>query len=121
MLIAMAVGMVVLEPVWALTFDALAWSGVLDRLDVHAMVMASDMSIPMVLWMRLRSGTWAGSGRMSASMFAPFSVLLVPFWAGAVSGDAMFVAAHVLMLPCMAFALVRSHRVGQAGPPAGQG
>jgi hypothetical protein len=53
-------------------------SGVLDRLDVQAVVMAADMSVAMMLWMRLRSGTWAGAGLMSASMLAPF-VLLVPF------------------------------------------
>ncbi len=120
MLVAMAVGMVVVDPVWAWTFDALGRSGVLDRPDVHAMVMAADMSVAMVLWMRLRSGTWTGAGLMSASMFVPFVVLLVPFWAGVLSGDAMLVAGHVLMVPCMAFAVVRCHRAGHAGRPAGQ-
>jgi hypothetical protein len=120
MLLAMAVGMVVLDPVWAWMFDALGRSGVLDRPDVNAMVMAADMSVAMVLWMRLRSGTWAGTGLMSASMFAPFVVLLVPLWAGVLSGDAMLVTEHVLMLPCMAFAVARCHRAAHAGRPAGQ-
>ena len=120
MLGAMAVGMVVLDPVWAWTFDALGWSGVLDRPDVHAIVIAANMSITMVLWMRVRSGTWAGAGLMVASMFTPFVVLLVPFWAGVLAGDAMLVAGHVLMLPCMAFVVVRCHRARHAVRPAGQ-
>ena len=80
MLVAMAVGMVVLDPVWAWTFDALGRSSILDRPDVQAMVMAADMSIAMVLWMRLHSVTWTGAGLMSASI-VPVVVLLVPFWA----------------------------------------
>jgi flagellar biosynthetic protein FliP len=115
MLVAMAVGMVVLDQVWAWTFDGLGWPGILDRPDVHAMVMAADMSVAMVLWMRLRSRTWAGAGLITASMFVPFVVLLVPFWAGALSGEAMLMAGHVLMLPCMAVAMVRGHRAGHTG------
>jgi hypothetical protein len=39
---------------------------------------------------------------MSASMYLPFVVLLVPFWAGAISEHALMTWGHVLMLPAMA-------------------
>lgn len=120
MLVAMAVGMLVLDPVWAWMFDRLGRSGVLDRPDVHAMVMAADMSVAMALWMRFRSRRWAGAGLMTAAMFVPFVVLLVPFWAGVISGNAMLMAGHALMLPCMVVAMIRSHRAGHADHPVRQ-
>lgn len=43
MVVAMVLGMVVLGMLWP--------SGWLVRPDVHALVMATDMTIPMVLWM----------------------------------------------------------------------
>jgi len=119
--VAMTVGMLGLDPVWAWTFDRLGCSGVLDRADVHAMVMAADMSVAMALWMRFRSRRWAGAGLMTAAMFVPFVVLLVPFWAGVISGDAMLMAGHVLALACMVVAMVRVHRASHAHHPVRQG
>jgi hypothetical protein len=43
---------------------------------------------------------------MSASMYLPFVVLLVPFWAGAASGGAVMTWGHVLMFPAMALAML---------------
>ena len=36
----------------------------------------------------------------------PFLVLLVPFWAGAITADALMTWGHVLMLPAMAAVLL---------------
>ena len=81
MVVAMVVGMVVLGPI-----EALLWPGLDDRVDVHAMVMATNMAVAMAAWMRFRGHSWPSIAEMSAAMYVPFAVLLVPYWVGAVSG-----------------------------------
>ena len=100
MLVAMVVGMVALGPL-----EALVWPGLDDRVDVHAIVMATNMAIGMGAWMRFRRHSWPAVLEMSAAMYVPFAVLLVPYWVGAVSGSFLFTAGHVLMLPAMALAM----------------
>ena len=100
MVVAMVVGMVVLGPV-----ESLVWPGLDDRVDVHAVVMATNMAVAMAAWMRFRGHAWPAIVEMSAAMYVPFAVLLVPYWAGAVSGSFLFTAGHVLMLPAMALAM----------------
>ena len=46
--------------------------------------MATNMAVGMGAWMRFRGHSWRGIAEMSASMYVPFAVLLVPFWAGAI-------------------------------------
>lgn len=105
MLVAMVVGMVVLDPVWGLVVAA----DVLARGDVAAMVMATDMTVGMSLWMWFRRHPRREVVEMGAAMYAPFLVLLGPFWAGWVSASALLVAGHVLMLPAMVL-VMRRHR-----------
>ncbi len=100
MVVAMVVGMGVLGPL-----EALLWPGVDDRVDVHAVVMATNMAVAMAAWMRFRGHSWPAIVEMSAAMYVPFAVLLVPYWAGAVSGSFLLTAGHVLMLPAMALAM----------------
>jgi hypothetical protein len=45
-------------------------------------------------------------GGMSAVMYLPLLVLLVPFWAGAITGGTLLVAGQLLMLPAMALAML---------------
>ena len=97
MVVAMLVGMLVLGPV-----EDLVWPGLTARADVGVMVMATNMAIGMGGWMRFRGHSWRAVAEMSASMYVPFLVLLVPFWAGAVGADALMTWGHVLMLPAMA-------------------
>ncbi|MGY1630534.1 hypothetical protein ACI784_02325 [Geodermatophilus sp. SYSU D01186] len=101
MVVAMIVGMVALGPV-----VGMLWPGWDDRVDVHAMVMATTMAIGMGAWMRFRGHSWRAITEMSAAMYVPFAVLLFPYWAGAVSGDLLFTAGHLLMLPAMALAML---------------
>ncbi len=97
MVVAMFAGMLVLGAV-----VALVWPGPIARADVGAMVMATNMAIGMGAWMRFRGHSWRGIAEMSAAMYAPFLVLLVPFWAGAIGEHALMTWGHVLMLPAMA-------------------
>ncbi|MHA6616847.1 hypothetical protein [Pseudonocardia sp. DLS-67] len=93
MVVAMVVGMVALAPLWP--------TGWVARPDVNAMSMAIDMTIAMALWMRIRRHSWPRTAEMSATMFLPFAVLLVPYWLGAISAMTVMVAAHVIMFPLM--------------------
>jgi putative intracellular protease/amidase len=102
MILAMAIGMLVLDPVWRLILPGSA-----ERIDLLAIVMATDMSIGMAVWMRVRRHGWASILEMTAAMYVPFLVLLVPYWAGAISGSTMMMGAHVLMVPAMLLAMLR--------------
>jgi hypothetical protein len=101
MVVAMLVGMVVLGPV-----EGLVWPDLTARADVGVLVMATNMAIGMGVWMRYRGHSWRGTAEMSASMYAPFLVLLVPFWAGAIGEHALMTWGHLLMLPAMAAAML---------------
>ena len=79
MVVAMVVGMVVLG--LALK-PLLGLSDLFERADLNALVMATNMTIGMSLWMRYRRHGWESIAEMGAAMYIPFAVLLVPFWAG---------------------------------------
>lgn len=46
---------------------------------------------------------------MCAAMYVPFLLLLPPYWLGALNGEALTTAGHILMLPAMLAAMLR-HR-----------
>jgi len=97
MVVAMLVGMLVLG-----ALHDLVWPGLTARADVGVLVMATDMALGMGAWMRFRGHSWRGVGEMTAAMYVPFLVLLVPFWAGALGEHALMAWGHVLMLAAMA-------------------
>ena len=110
MVIAMAVGMYALSPVWTFLLDAAGWSAFLDSPEAMAMVMATDMTIGMTAWMRFRGHSWRPCAEMGAAMYLPFLVLLPPMWAGLITSGGMLLWGHVLMLFAMAGAMaLRPH------------
>jgi hypothetical protein len=107
MLLAMGAGMLLLGPAWQAAYTALGIADVFTRPDVGALVMATNMTAGMSVWMRYRRHSWPAVGEMGAAMYVPFLILFVPFWAGALSGNALTIAGHLLMLPAMAVAMRR--------------
>jgi hypothetical protein len=101
MVVAMVAGMLALGPLWSL-----AWPGLADLPAAEALVMATNMTVAMVLWMWIRRHRWRGIAEMSAAMYLPFVVLLAPYWLGAISGAVLMTAGHVLMLPLMLVAMI---------------
>ena len=101
MVVAMLAGMLVLGPL-----EGVVWPALTARPDVGVLVMATNMSIGMGAWMRFRGHSWRGIAEMSAAMYVPFAVLLVPFWAGAIGEHALMTWGHVLMLPAMALVML---------------
>jgi hypothetical protein len=104
MVIAMAVGMA-LGPLWGLLLDPFGVE-LSSHPAPYAMVMATDMAIGMAVWMRIRGHNRRSIGEMSAAMYLPFVVLLVPYGLGYLSGDALTGAGHILMLPAMLIAML---------------
>ncbi len=117
MVAAMVAGMAILGPTSALIFTQLGWSDLLDYPVQATLVMATNMAIGMSAWMWYRGHTWVSTLEMAAVMYLPFVVLFFPLWVGALSGDTLLVAGHVLMLPAMVVAMLnrrdeytRNHR-----------
>jgi hypothetical protein len=110
MVIAMIAGMVALGPLWSL-----ASPGLESYPAASAMVMATDMTIGMVLWMRIRRHAWRPVVEMSAAMYLPFLLLLVPYWLGMVSGGVVMMGGHSLMIPFMLGAMLMRRREYSGG------
>jgi hypothetical protein len=102
MVAAMIVGMVALGPLWTLALNAAGTPGLLDRPELGALVMTTNMIIAMSAWMRYRGHRWAATAEMAAAMYLPFIVLLLPLWLGLLTPTGLVVAGHVLMLAGMA-------------------
>ena len=101
MVVAMILGMVALGPLWSL-----AWPELSGHSAPGAIVMATNMTVAMALWMRVRGHAWAPIAEMSVVMYAPFLALLVPYALGLVSGGTVMMAGHVIMFPLMLVAML---------------
>lgn len=113
MLVAMVVGMVLIGPLWPRVVPP----DLLARTDVAAGTMATGMSVAMAAWMWHRRHTAAAIGEMIAAMYAPFLILLLPWWFGLVPADAVLLGGHLLMVPAMVLAML--HRTGEYATPHG--
>jgi hypothetical protein len=101
MLLAMALGMVVLGGAMEGVLR-LAGSSLTDApAAVQAAVMAIDMTIPMAWWMRHRGHPRRHNVEMSASMIVPSAFAIVIHWIGLISSDTVMVLQHELMIPAM--------------------
>ncbi|GAB3416839.1 hypothetical protein GCM10027569_40180 [Flindersiella endophytica] len=108
MVVAMVVGMLVFEPVWETLASVIGPGAValLDRVDAGALVMATNMTLGMAIWMRVRGHGWAAVAEMGTAMYVPFILLLVPYWFGLLPGEVVTTGGHVLMLPAMLIAML---------------
>lgn len=106
MLAAMVVGMAVLGGAVSLVFWLLGQGDLLNPVPVRTILMATDMSIGMGLWMRHRGHAWSRVAEMSAAMYAPFLVLLGPYSAGLIGPGPVMGGGHLLMLVSMLAAML---------------
>lgn len=105
MIVAMMLGMCILgmafrgihTALFGGGFDA-AWR---QHTELAVFAMTFNMTLPMVLWMHHRSHTWERCGEMAGAMFLLALVVLVPFWAGAISSGVVLPLEMALMLPAM--------------------
>ena len=110
MVAAMAVGMLVLHPVWMFVLDAVGAAGLMRNPYTGALIMATNMTVAMSAWMKVRGHRWRPIAEMGAAMYVPFLVLFLPLALGLIGTGALMLWGHLLMLPAMAAAmLLRPH------------
>ena len=106
MVVAMAVGMVVLHPLWMFVLDAVGAAGLMHNPYSGALIMATNMTAAMAGWMKVRGHRWRPIVEMGAAMYVPFLVLFVPLSLGLIDRGALMLWGHMLMLPAMAVAML---------------
>ncbi|MFC0626435.1 hypothetical protein [Kribbella deserti] len=93
MLVAMVVGMALLDPLWQAILG--------DRIEITTLTMAVDMAIGMGVWMVYRGHGRRDLIEMSAAMIVPYLVLLVPFRLGWISAGDLEMGGHTAMIVAM--------------------
>jgi hypothetical protein len=78
-----------------------------QSIELLLLEMAFDMSVGMVVWMRIRGHGWPATLEMTASMFVPAIALFPLLWLGVVSDHSAMLVEHVVMLPLMALVMLR--------------
>jgi flagellar biosynthetic protein FliP len=68
---------------------------------VSALVMTATMTVPMVLWMRVRGHSWERSGEMGAVMAIPSLAIVALAVAGVISRGGLAGTVMEPMLPAM--------------------
>jgi len=107
MIMAMVVGMVVLGVAEAMLLDRVGWPETPARPETDALIMATNMIVPMAAWMRFRGHRWGAIAEMAVAMYLPFVALFAPLWLGVLSPTGLMVLGHVLMLFAMAAVMWR--------------
>jgi hypothetical protein len=101
MLIAMLVGMVALGGAIEGTL-ALAGGSLADAsASLAAVVIAVNMTVPMIWWMHYRGHPARHNVEMAASMVVPTAVVIALDWLGAIPSNSVIMAQHVVMVPAM--------------------
>jgi hypothetical protein len=110
MVVAMAVGMVALHPLWMFVLDAVGAAELMHNPYSGSLIMATNMTVAMSAWMKVRGHRWRPVLEMGAAMYLPFLVLFAPLALELIDKDALMLWGHLLMLPAMAAAmLLRPH------------
>ena len=68
---------------------------------LHAAVMAAEMTVPMVLWMRYRGHPVRHNVEMAASMVAPTALVIALHWLSAIPSGSVLLVQHAVMIPAM--------------------
>ncbi len=97
MVVLMLAGMALLGPLESLLLDPIGWDDLRSMHEFDALVMATNMTIPMVTWMLVRGHAPGTTWLMAAVMYLPFLLLLPLDWAGVMGYGAVLSIAHTLM------------------------
>ncbi|WP_109505662.1 hypothetical protein [Nocardioides speluncae] len=119
MLVAMAVGMAALMPLWELAAGDRPDASWVNRAEVESLVMATAMAVPMALWMRFRRHRLAPIVEMSLAMYAGFVTLFPLLWLGVLDAGGVMMIGHVLMLVLMLAAMLARYREYSHAHPRG--
>jgi|tagenome__1003787_1003787.scaffolds.fasta_scaffold19316996_2 hypothetical protein len=100
MLVAMVAGMALLMPVSMLL-------GTGAGVELQALLMATSMSMGMAALMVWHRSPVSSIVEMCLAMYLSFAVLLPAHWLGLLSGEAVIILGHLVMLPAMAAVMLR--------------
>lgn len=101
MVLAMLVGMLVLGGLARVGF-AIFGSSLSDQpAGLRVMLMAFDMTVPMVAWMSYRGHGRARNAEMAASMIVPSLFAAILAWTGALELGGAMALQHSAMIPAM--------------------
>jgi hypothetical protein len=107
MVAAMLIGMAVLGPLESLLFNPFGWAELRAQVELRSLIMATNMTVAMVAWMRFRGHGWAANAEMAAAMYGSFVVLFPPLRLGLLSPGGLMMLGHVLMFLAMAAVMLR--------------
>lgn len=120
MTIAMFAGMFVFGMPAKALWNGLGWTVLTEELVPATLLMATWMSLGMVIWMRIRGCRWRLVLEMCLAMYVPFVMMYPFYWAGVAGDMAVMMVGHVLMVPAMAVAMLfrkddytRAHHTGR--------
>jgi flagellar biosynthetic protein FliP len=99
MVVVMYLGMVVLDMPCGMVVSALGHPP--SEPVTAAMLMTFTMTVPMVLWMRVRGHSWERSGEMGAVMVIPSLAIVALAIAGVISRDGLAGTVMYPMIPAM--------------------
>lgn len=106
MIVAMVGGMIVLGVLESALLDQVGWAEVRAVPELGALIMATNMTIPMVGWMWYRGHGRAALGQMAAAMYVPFVACFPLVWFGVLSATGLMIVGHVVMVPAMTVAML---------------
>ncbi len=116
MLAAMYLGMLTLNPIYDWIAGRAGYPDPWTQLPVlSSMVMAGNMTVPMVAWMRYHRHGWRPVAEMAAAMFVPAGLAAALYVAGAASAEAVMGIGHVGMIPAMLGVMLFRYREYSAG------
>ena len=105
---AMCIGLMALDPIYGWVSAQAAMPNPYLRLpELSVAVVAFNMTLPMVLWMRFRGMDWRLNAEMAAAMVVEAVFILAAYWAGllpnvpAANVSSLWQAQHALMMPAM--------------------
>ena len=99
MVVAMYLGMYLLAMPSGAVISALGFSN--SDPVTAALVMTFNMTVPMVLWMRVRGHSWERGGEMGAAMVIPSLVIVALALVGVISRDGLAGTVMDPMIPAM--------------------
>ncbi|RBP63620.1 hypothetical protein DFO66_10950 [Brevibacterium sanguinis] len=101
MVIAMIAGMMILGPLESLLFAPFGWDDLRAIPEIDVLIMATNMTVPMVALMLVQRHSASATALMAAAMYLPFLVLFPFVWTGVMSHGALLGLGHTLMFVAM--------------------
>jgi flagellar biosynthetic protein FliP len=106
MVVAMLGGMIVLGGLESALLGPFGWGEVRAVPELGALIMATNMSVPMMGWMWHRGHSLVAVGQMAAAMYGPFVVCFPLVWSGVLSATGLMIVGHAVMVAAMPVAML---------------